>query len=329
MNANNYTLPETPPELGITFTEPTKAETEQFENELAIIADNLGVSAPTLALPERGFIGRRLTSEQHAFLTNLLDPIYSRIFTDMQDKVRYLPIHESGERMIALKKVFDGGGVPASFSERPITPYGGIMSGKPRIYFTRETAATTQLRAAEALGKIGVRLHFEDAFRPLGVQEGLFQHGIELAQAAHPNYDIDAIIAKARSKVAVTPHFAGHKGGAATDLSLINQETGTRLDTGHEYLDHGACVILDFPYLTFPQFRARQLFAQSMKMAGMDIYPGEDWHASLGDVGAAMASGTPSEYPVKYGPIKGFDPVTGDIDPYDPSEYYERFNFIV
>jgi D-alanyl-D-alanine dipeptidase len=226
-------------------------------------------------------------------------------------------------------QAFNDVGVEATFTDEPISEYCGELAGKPKVFFVRETVAQQHVDVAQALGEIGVRLHIEDAFRPMGVQEGLFQKVIEMAIAAHPEFDAAAIIAQARSKVAVAPCFAGHKGGAATDISLINIHNGVRLDPGNEYLDMDAMVIMDFPYITFEQFRARQLFALSMGMVGLMAYPGEDWHVSSGDIGAALASDDPSSYPVKYGPIRGFDPVTGDVEPYDPGDYYKQFEFSI
>jgi D-alanyl-D-alanine dipeptidase len=324
-----FELPPVPPELGIVLVQPERDDIARLEHELSVVADVLGVAEKPLLLPERGFSQTPLTRKQRLSLTALFDPIYSHRFMGMQDSVQSIPIHESGERMVDLAQAFDNAGVEATFTDEPISEYCGELAGKPKVFFVRETVAQQHVRVAKALGEIGVRLHIEDAFRPMGVQEGLFQKVIEMTIAAHPDFDAAAIIAQARSKVAVAPCFAGHKGGAATDISLINMSDGVRLDPGNEYLEMDAMVIMDFPYITFEQFRARQLFALSMGMVGLMAYPGEDWHVSSGDIGAALASEDPIAYPVKYGPIRDFDPRAGDIDPYNPADYYKQFAFSI
>ncbi len=331
MNKQNAALvqPPIPAELGLEFVRPEPDQIKALEYEIGCVATELGKSAPELLLPEQGLLSSPLDSRQMAYLDKMLDPVYGNFFTAMQDGVRGLKIHETNEKMASVYVAFNEAGVQASFSELPINEYGGIYAGQPKIFYARETVVRMHVDAARALGSIGINLQFEDAFRPQSVQEGLFQMAINLAALACPKLSPEEIITQARSKVAVTPFFAGHKGGAATDLSLIERKTGQRLDNGHEYLHLGSCVVLDFPYLTYEQLRARKLFEVTMKLAGMDVYPGEDWHTSFGDIGAAMASGDPSSYIVQYGPIKDFDRTTGEVEPLEVELYHQQFPFEV
>lgn len=314
-------------DLSLVFIEPSSQQVESLEQKLRIAANFLGAAAPAIAVPERGLLTKPLTAEQLAVIGDQLDSEYGSHFTAMQDAVRRVTIHESGERMVNIREVFAREDVVATFSDIPINPTVKEWGGKPRIYWAREDVVAKVVKAARAYREIEISLHFEDGFRPEGVQEQLFQMVLDSIRRDNPNIEEKTLLNKARSMIAISPWIAGHKCGAAIDYTLRNSN-GTELDLWHKYLQLGAKVALDFPFLTWEQYETRQLFAQVSAMAGLHVYQGEDWHVSANDAIAGLNAADVASYMTKYGPIRGFDKKTGEIIPHDPRSYYVNFDYV-
>ncbi len=318
-------------ELGVRFVSPDQERIRTLQAKLATAANFLGVKPPTLTVPDHGFLDKPLTQRQRDIVAQEFDGPFGQYFTSLQDGVRDTVIVESGERMVSLQEALAEKDVTATFSDIPITAAASEgWAGKPRVYWAREEIAKRFVRLAQAYNAIGLAVHVEDGFRPEGVQEGLFQSVMNIFRASHnkagENVDEETLRAEARSMVAISPWLAGHKSGAAIDYTLRTTD-GTELDLGHKYLSLGAFVALDCPYVTQEQWETRQLFRQVAEMAGFLVYPGEDWHVSEGDVLASITAKEHTTYPTTYGPIKGFNQETGEIIPYDPSEYYTNFSY--
>src|SRR6185436_8960973 len=139
--------------------------------------------------------------------------------------------------------------------------------GKERQFWVRDEFADRLALMGGLVASIGLQIHFEDAFRPLGVQEGLFQRRVSWTIADHPEWAMDRVIAEARSKTAVTPRLASHKGGAAVDL-MLQEASGAFLDIGHHYPDGGALVYQKTPFVTQEQWQNRQILQIASRLAG-------------------------------------------------------------
>ncbi len=319
--------------FGLKFEPPDPAAIERLQIRIAQIGDSLGATAPELIFPDSGFLVTPLTLVEKARVTSKFDAKFSRYFVSVQDGLRKVPISEVGEKMVDMRLALRAAGAQADFSDVPITKFGGEWAGKSRVFWGRQGLVEKICKLTTAYNAAGLAPHFEDGFRPIGVQEGLFQGVLDqfmtknaLAQTPVTD-DTDTILQQARSMVAIAPWIAGHKSGAAVDYTLQELE-GAPLDIGHGYLQVGASLVaIKSPFVTFEQWAARQLFAQGAEMIGLSVYPGEDWHASVGDVIATIGNDDSLNTAATYGPIRSFDPQTGDIDPYEPADYYKTFNY--
>ncbi len=301
----------------------------QLQDTLAAIATSLGADIPRVVAPEK-FLAHAPTKEQDATIAQHLQDSYVQAALRLQDALMGVTIAESGERMVDLPNLFLQHNLPISLSTLPFHMACGDWGGKPRVFWVREQVAHKVLRVAQALQQQGFMIHLEDCFRPLGVQEGLFKRRVQLILSEHPEWitQWDKVWQEARSKTAISPWMAGHKSGAAVDITLRTLE-GASLPLGNAYPEGGPKVALVYPYVTQAEWSTRQLFSVSMELAGLRLYPYENWHASWGDLSAAIVQGSTTEaqsnYVTQYGPVKGFDPQTGEIIPYTQDEYFNPF----
>ncbi len=299
--------------LGLRFEKPSSEFVEGVQARVNRIAGSLGVEPVKVTLPKSGkFLSQSLTTDQRQVVDNELGSVYAAESVALQERMlSEVKIGETGERMVRLDGddgVFAREDVTnVTFSNTKFAPTAlNGWAGKSRVYWVREQVATRLVNAAKALAAENITMHIEDAFRPEGVQEGLFLRRVTATMQDHPDWSQDRILEEARSKTADRPGIAGHTGGAAVDITLL--ENGERLPLGNEYPQGGALVALDCPYVTKEEWATRQLFAATMRMAGLTVYPGEDWHASFGDNFATESKG-----PTIYGPISGFDSASGAV----------------
>ena len=109
----------------------------------------------------------------------------------------------------------------------------GEWAGKKKLFLVRGSVAEKLTELAHNLLAFNIKLHFQDGFRPTGVQEGLFLRRIDMARQSHPEWIDQEILLEAKSKTAFTPRFAAHKAGAAVDVSMYD-------GTSREFLDIGS-----------------------------------------------------------------------------------------
>ncbi|OGK12502.1 hypothetical protein A3C98_01415 [Candidatus Roizmanbacteria bacterium RIFCSPHIGHO2_02_FULL_37_15] len=319
-------------QLGIRFEHPHLDFLSPAQLLVNRMAHSIGTSAPQLQLPVMGFLTQPLTTEQRQQIDYQLGPVYAQESIEFQQMMMAISIEESGELMVPLEEKFKQLGVRVSFSEKPFHPASESgWAGKSRVFWTREAVSEKLLQAARALNEVGLIMHFEDAFRPVGVQEGLLKRRItDFILNDHPDWDperdFNLIMTEAQSKTAIMPRIAGHKGGAAVDVTLRTLN-GDPLPLGNKYPQGGALVSLSCPYLLAEEWQTRQIFRVAMEIVGMVVYPGEDWHASDGDnlAGVNPDGSLKPNYVASYGPITKFDLNTGKIFPYDPSDYDRLF----
>lgn len=317
--------------LGISFIEPNRDSYARLNEQLQELAENLGVPSYTPEIPERGFLLRPLSAEQDKEVSQLIGQQYATAAVELQDKLTDISVNENHEKMVFLPSLFSGNGVALSLSTIPFHEACGEWAGKQRMFWVRESVATRILKAGRALNSLDIILHIEDAFRPVGVQEGLFFRRVRMILQQHSEWiqEWDKVWTEARSKTAVCPWMAGHKSGAALDITLCRKPNGFPLPIGNVYPEGGPKVALHYPYITQEEWLSRQLFAATMEMAGLRIYPYENWHTSFGDLSAGISALSSREitpnYTAVYGPIKDFDTKTGEVQPYPAEEYFAPF----
>jgi len=316
--------------LGIEFVKPNPSGLEKLNTQIDHLARFLNVPAPLVIPPQKGFLAKVLSSDQETEITNILGPKYAEAGVKLQDSLASVSLSENHEKMVHLPELFEDARLPLSLSTVPFHQACGDWAGRPRLFWARESVSDKLLQAGGALCSIGVQFHLEDAFRPLGVQEGLFLRRIKTTFEQHPEWadNWDLIWTEARSKTAVSPWMAGHKSGAAVDTTL-RTIGGNPLPVGNSYPEGGPKVAIHYPYVTQEQWSNRQLFKNVIQMVGLRIYPYENWHASYGDLSSAIKSDSITEitprFKTIYGPIKSFNEKTGEINAYPKEEYFEPF----
>lgn len=316
--------------MGIHFVEPNHHDVDNLKILIDQVAKNLNVTPYFPILPEKGFLDRPLTPEQDKTINSIVGPVFAENGVRLQDKLVSIPITEQNERLIYLPDLFSAHDIPFRLSKLPFHEACGEWAGKDRIFWVREGVGARALKAGIALKSIDLAFQVEDAFRPVGVQEGLFLRRVKMILQEHPDWtnEFDKVWTEARSKTAICPGMAGHKSGASLDLTLWRSD-GTPLPLGNTYPEGGPKVALHYPYVTQTEWSTRQLFTATVEMAGLHVYPYENWHASHGDLSAGIVSGsaegvTPN-YQATYGPIRQFDERTGSVTPYQPEEYFTPF----
>lgn len=299
---------------------PDEIKLKQLQEKLQFIANQAGAEPVELSAPTK-FLRVALTDEQQELTTQILGHEYAKRGVELQDLMMHIPMQESSERMLSIQKLANDAGLPVSLSERPFHNACGDWAGKPRVFWVREDVGTRFIKFLKLAQSIGLRVEVEDAFRPQGVQEGLFLRRIQMILEQNPDWinDWSKVWAEARSKTAVYSVLAGHKSGAAIDVTLY-RENGESLNMGNKYPQGGPKVVMDFPLLTQEEWESRQIFKVLAEAAGFVGYPFEDWHFSFGDIAAGVRYSEKSGMSIvesnvaKYGPIKNFDMDTGDIE---------------
>lgn len=221
-------------------------------------------------------------------------------------------VDEGFEPMVNLRTMPESIIYGWTFSEAPYHPACGDWAGKDRLMWVRRGLGQRIVAMSTYLASGRYSLHFEDAYRPTGVQEGLFSRRIAMAHTSHPEWSDAECLLEAQAKTAYTPRFAAHKAGAAADLRVRDLQTGALLDIGHDYPDGGETVRLDSPFVTQAQWQSRKILQAAAQKAELIMYPYEDWHICANDVTAAVVARN-SDGAVTYGPIKQFDLATGAI----------------
>ncbi|HSX32778.1 MAG TPA: M15 family metallopeptidase [Candidatus Saccharimonadales bacterium] len=314
-------------QYGVAFVEPARAERMEVgrmcgrllhtRQGLSDTYTRLGVtlSKPAVFYTPDLVLAEPPTPQQISQINEQETAAVARYCVNVQADLAQVPIAESCEPMVHLPTLFSDVHTPISFSEAPFHTACGDWAGKDREFWVREGVAYRLLLMADLLLSQNAQLHIEDAFRPVGVQEGLFKRRVDWTVRDHPEWTDEAIIAEAQSKTAVKPRLASHKGGAAIDARLRDLTTGELLDFGHNYPDGGALVFPRTPFITAEQWRNRQLFQVAAGLSDLTLYVGEDWHVSYGDNLASLSERgfVRPDYVARYGPIKDFDRTTGQI----------------
>ena len=200
-----------------------------------------------------------------------------------------LPIQENGEPLVALT---DGGRLRARAQYAAL----GIPNA-PTTVSVRSGVRERLLRAAQALPQ-GVALLILDGFRPLSVQQFLYDHFWAETAAAHPDLP-EAEIARRVGEFVAAPSAdplrpPPHRTGGAVDLCLIDED-GVELPMGAGYDEVAPASAMRYfeEHPEEPFMTNRRLLFHAMTGAGFTAYRGEWWHFDYGNQRWANCAGRP------------------------------------
>ncbi|MGV9777804.1 M15 family metallopeptidase [Streptosporangium sp. NPDC003464] len=201
-------------------------------------------------------------------------------------RVAAIPVEESGERLADVRGRLR--------VDRRLADSEGAFAHLRQGLLTRLEGAQAQLPP-------GYRLLVVEGYRPLAMQQRIFEEYSAELRVVFPEMSPEEIcVAASRyvSPVEVAPHTAG----AAVDLTLCTDD-GDELDMGTPLnatpeQSGGACYT-DAPGLSSEARHHRRLLGTALTAAGLVNYPTEWWHWSYGDRYWAMTTGAASAV---YGP---------------------------
>lgn len=287
-----------------------------YSNRLGRVADDIISEAS-----ERLFLTAPLSDNDMKTISDKETIRSARDAEDFRSKVAAVKINESMEPLVDLRNTNEALNNIWTFTKLGYHEACGEWAGKDKLFLVRSSVACRLSDLASKLILLDSKIHFQDGFRPLGVQEGLFSRRIRMAKEAHPDWNGEQILLEARSKTAFTPRFAAHKAGAAVDVSLYNYVSGDFHDIGQGYPNGGELVRQNTEFLTQKQWQNRKILEHVARSCGLLMYPYESWHLCYGDTTAAVVLGGKLPYVAQYGPIKSYDSKTGKITSvYTPEE---------
>jgi D-alanyl-D-alanine dipeptidase len=161
----------------------------------------------------------------------------------------------------------------------------------------------TRLAAAQTLLSGGLQLRVVEGHRSVTDQRAIIARYSAEICAARPGIspgDLDRLVSRFVSPIAVAPHVAG----AAVDVTLVDArgeevEMGTPIDATPEQ-SSGACYFASADISRFARSH-RRLLATVLTWSGFVNYPTEWWHWSYGDRYWALTADAPAAI---YGPVE-------------------------
>lgn len=192
-----------------------------------------------------------------------------------------LPIIECGERLVRVNDYApEYIVVKAKYWESGL-PYAS------KDQFLREGSLRRLMIAAELL-PLGMKIVVWDAWRPLEVQQALFDQHLESLRRNHPGVKDDELTILAQTYVSLpssdpmkpSPHFTG----GAIDLSLLD-DSGGEIDMGTEFDHFGPEAGLRYfeNGKNEEAKRNRRLLYWVMSRVGFSGYDEEWWHFDFGN----------------------------------------------
>lgn len=131
----------------------------------------------------------------------------------------------------------------------------------------RRPVAEALVAAHADLKGMGYRLKIFDCFRPIAVQQRLFEVFPDPDYVAQPEYDVDGVPVRGSK----------HNRGAAVDLTLIHKD-GSYVDMPTDYDDFSERAHPDDPMMSDAHRANVQLLAQAMTRHGFTPIRTEWWH---------------------------------------------------
>ncbi len=168
---------------------------------------------------------------------------------------------------------------------------------------------------------LGVRVL--DAFRSFEVQKSKFENTLGRLAIRFPDMSDEDRVEMAAVNTACSPWIAAHMSGAAIDLYLFDLDSNKNLDMGNEYRSLSCITNMNFPFLSFEQFKNRFIFQMLSDKHGFAVYHAENWHVSYGDLIWAKEFGKCKSL---YEPVRSIDSVVKSLD---RDDFYTNFNEIL
>lgn len=309
----------------IKFASVSRTKVADVQEMVNAIGVQLDTKPPTVASPKNGLLAEPLTSEARQQLNAFLGQKYASRTLQQQQEIASISIEERGDNMVSLPAAFAQYGAQYELSDRKFEQYCGPYAGKPRILYLRAAVANKVADVCKALNAVNLQTRVYDCFRPEAVQATLFIRRLVTIAQQEKRWSSTQVMEAAKSLTAYSPGCAGHQAGSAIDLRLqrIRKGDSWKPDLGNSYPEGGAVSSIDFPYLTYDQWKTRVLFEGAMSMGGLRLLRSEDWHASFGDRGMGLDGDV---HQAIFGPLKSFNEETGEIEEwYDENEIDEPY----
>lgn len=316
---NAYTSDAMHQSLGIKFAPVSKKKVADVQEMVNTIARGIGeVVPPRIIAPTRGVLADPLEDSTRDILGAHLSALYAQRTIDEQKVTQDIPIKERGDRMISLAAECEKFDAHIYITPRVFEKSCGVYAEEKRIHYLRAGVATKIATAFKALNQVNLRGHVYDCYRPEAVQATLFLRRLISIARKEKHWENKEVSQSAKSFTASVPGMAGHQAGAAIDWRLSStQKSDWKPNLGNKYPECTPASSIDFPYVTYDQWKTRTLFSVTMIMSGMRLLRTEDWHASFGDRGMGLDGGT---HEAMYGPIKKFNIESGEIEEFYPEK---------
>lgn len=191
------------------------------------------------------------------------------------------------------------------------SPYYHSIDGAINKLFLRKSVVEKLININNRLEKKGLELYFYDCYRPIKVQQFLYNNWLpQYLKRVKPHFS-DEELSKERDNYSAKPPISEdqidrnspppHTTGGAMDVTLRFINTKNLLFMGTIYDDTTKFAHTDYfesrfskRILTLSEEEAlknRRILFHSMKEEGIENYPFEWWHYSWGDQMWAMLSG--------------------------------------
>ena len=209
------------------------------------------------------------------------------------------PIVDNHEPLIKMETIQNRLFIRPSYFEQQ------IPNSLNAIYLRRRVAKQL-LQALSTLPKEYSFILY-DGFRPLQVQEFLFEQFQDAIQKSHPNWDLDQVKTETLKYVAFPSiearYPAPHLTGGAIDLTLGDSNGKARdLGTAFDETNYKSATAYfeDYPNDNEEALKNRRILFHSMTEAGFQNYEEEWWHYDYGNVSWARKA---HKQQAIYGPI--------------------------
>jgi zinc D-Ala-D-Ala dipeptidase len=146
--------------------------------------------------------------------------------------------------------------------------------------FQVRSGVAERLVRAQAGLPDGYQLQIREGWRPIWVQERLWQQSLSDLRASRPDLTGDDLIRENTRFTAPPGSAPPHSTGGAVDLVLLHHDQYADMGWGFNQPGQGSRT--DHP-VPGPARRNRDLLAAAMDAAGFINYPAEWWHWSYGD----------------------------------------------
>ena len=190
-------------------------------------------------------------------------------------------------------------------------PYYISIEGATDKLLLRESLVSKLTRINNKLNNDGLELYFFDCYRPLKVQQFLYNTWLpKYLKKIHPDFSRDELLKELNFYSAKPPISENdidrngpppHTTGATMDVTLRFKDSKEFLFMGSIFDDVTNLVHTDYFELKNPKklltlseeeaLKNRRILYHSMKEEGIENYPYEWWHYSWGDQMWAMLSG--------------------------------------